>query len=137
MRANCVTPYMRINVFPRGSNPAMNPPNQRKSESYCTAEVEAARGDWVDPGDHAKGMLCRAMFSHYEPLPFYEPSSPRNNKRIPGFGSTEVGALHFRQPSDPAWQEQHGMATHSLRARAYMTLKAWKLQFEVPAPPII
>jgi len=59
--ANCVTPFMRIPVFARGSNPAIDRPNQRKSESYGSQEVLAGRADWIDPDDHAQGILCRAF----------------------------------------------------------------------------
>lgn len=52
---------MRIPVFARGSNPAVDRRLQRKSESYGIAEVAAARADWVDPLDHSKGIICRAI----------------------------------------------------------------------------
>jgi hypothetical protein len=44
-------------------------------------------------------------------------------------GSGEASGTRYCQPSDPAWQELHGMASRSLRTRSYMTLKAWKQQF--------
>src|SRR6266536_5127778 len=59
---------MRIPVFARGSNPAIDRPNQRKSESYGVAEVEAGRADWVDPQDHARGILCREFLYSGEKL---------------------------------------------------------------------
>jgi hypothetical protein len=52
---------MRIPVFARGSNPAIDRRIQRKSESYGLAEVAAGRADWVDPSDHSKGIICRAF----------------------------------------------------------------------------
>ena len=57
---------MRIPVFARGSNPAIDRPNQRKSESYGIAEVDAFRADWIDPADHSKGILCRAFLYNRE-----------------------------------------------------------------------
>ena len=48
-------------MFARGSNPAIDRRIQRKSESYGIAEVAAGRADWVDPADHAKGIICRAI----------------------------------------------------------------------------
>jgi hypothetical protein len=50
---------MRIPVFARGSNPAIDRRIQKKSLSYATGEVEAGRADWVDPADPAKGIICR------------------------------------------------------------------------------
>ena len=52
---------MRIPVFARGSNPAVDRPILRKSESYCNLQVEEGRADWLDPDDHAKGMICREL----------------------------------------------------------------------------
>jgi hypothetical protein len=40
--------------------------------------------------------------------------------------SGNVDNLRFCPPQDPAWQETHGPATHSLRTRGWMALKAWK-----------
>jgi hypothetical protein len=45
------------------------------------------------------------------------------------FTSGEVSNARYQAPSDPAWQELHGMASRSLRTRSYMTFKAWKQQF--------
>jgi hypothetical protein len=42
------------------------------------------------------------------------------------FGAGEICGARFRAPSDPAWQELHGPATHSLRIRSWMALKGWK-----------
>jgi hypothetical protein len=52
---------MRIPVFARGSNPAIDRRIQKKSLSYAAGEVEAGRADWVDRNDHAKGIICRAF----------------------------------------------------------------------------
>lgn len=68
---------MRIPVFARGSNPAVDLPNQRKSESYGAAEVGAGRADWIDPKDHARGILCRAFLYSGEALKPVEPEQLR------------------------------------------------------------
>lgn len=52
---------MRIPVFARGSNPAVDRPILRKSESYCELQVEECRADWLDSDDHAKGIVCREL----------------------------------------------------------------------------
>jgi hypothetical protein len=135
---------MYIPVFSRGANPRVDQPIHRKSHFYCAGEVAAGRARYIVASElwPRGGIIARELLSFHRGELDYrpEPSSPRNNKRIPGplgFGSGEVEGTHFRQPSDPLWQEQHGMATRSLRARAFMSLKAWKQQFAVPAPPIV
>lgn len=70
---------MRIPVFARGSNPAIDRPNQRKSESYGREEVEAGRADWVNPDDHAQGILCRAFFYQGQTL---TPAQPEQVSRL-------------------------------------------------------
>lgn len=52
---------MRIPVFGRGANPRIDPPILRKSESYAALQVAERRADWIDPTDHAKGILCREL----------------------------------------------------------------------------
>lgn len=70
---------MRIPVFARGSNPAIDRPNQRKSESYGQEEVDAGRADWIDPDDHAEGILCRAFLYSGETL---KPAAPEQLKKL-------------------------------------------------------
>jgi hypothetical protein len=107
----------------------MNPPNQRKSESYCTAEVEAARADWVDPDDHPKGILCRAIFSHFEPS--YGPASPANNKRTPGpltlFNALPPLEVHGTQFDDPIKNSATLHDRRSLVARASLFARSFDL----------
>lgn len=64
---------MRIPVFARGSNPAIDRPNQRKSLSYGQMEVAEGRADWIDPDDPSKGILCRAFLYSGEWLKPVEP----------------------------------------------------------------
>lgn len=138
---------MYIPVFSQGANPSVDRPIQRKSEFYAAGEVAAGRARYIVASElwPRGGIIARELLSFHRGELDYRPASPRNNKQTPGplgrgsgFGSGEVEGTHFRQPSDPLWQEQHGMATRSLRTRAGMSLKAWKRQFAVvPAPPIV
>jgi len=51
---------MKVSVYPRGANPRIDRHIQRKSLTYATAQVEMyGAADWVDPADHAKGIICR------------------------------------------------------------------------------
>lgn len=52
---------MRIPVFARRSNPAVDRPILRKSLKYVTEQIESGRANWVDPSDPAKGIVCREM----------------------------------------------------------------------------
>lgn len=52
---------MRIPVFARGANPSIDRPILRKSESYCRLQVDEGRAFWLDPADHAKGIVCREL----------------------------------------------------------------------------
>lgn len=57
-------------MFSRGSNPSIDRPILRKSEAYAAQQVEDFRADWVDPSDHAKGILCRELL-YRAPLEFF------------------------------------------------------------------
>ena len=48
-------------MFGRGTNPRIDPPILRKSESYAALQVEAGRADWLNPADHSQGILCREL----------------------------------------------------------------------------
>lgn len=51
---------MKISVYPRGANPLVDRHIQRKSLHFCTEQVEVyGAADWIDPLDHAKGIVCR------------------------------------------------------------------------------
>ncbi len=52
---------MRIPVFARGSNPAIDRPILRKSESYANQQVDSGRADWIDDNDHSRGIVCREL----------------------------------------------------------------------------
>lgn len=91
---------MRIPVFARGSDPAKNRPNVRKSISYCTEEIEAGRADWVNPADPSKGILCRAFLYSGQQLMQAAPESlaklarPRRCPLAP----LELGFTRFDDP---------------------------------------
>lgn len=91
---------MRVSVFSRGSNPAIDRPLQRKSLSYATGEVEAGRADWVDPADPAKGILCRAFLYSGQQLIVAAPESLSKlarPRRCP-IPPIEVGNARFDDP---------------------------------------
>jgi hypothetical protein len=89
---------MRIPVFARGSNPAIDPPIQRKSESYCQAEVEAGRADWVNPDEHSQGISCRAFLYSGQTL---EPAGPEILQKLTlrnALPPLEVSGTQFDDP---------------------------------------
>lgn len=109
---------MRIPVFARGSNPAVDRPNQRKSESYGAAEVEACRADWVDPNDHSRGILCRAFLYSGETL---KPASPHQLSRLTlrnALPPIEVGGAQFDDPVK-SFTERQDRTCLLVRARAF------------------
>src|SRR5580658_468335 len=89
---------MRIPVFARGSNPALDRPNQRKSLKYGEDEVKFGRADWVDPADHSKGILCRAFLYSGE---YLKPAAPEQLQRLSRRNSLaplEVEGTQFKDP---------------------------------------
>lgn len=69
---------MKISVFPRGSNPVVDRHIQRKSLSYCEAEVEARRADWVDPEEPLSGIICREFLCFGQKLTPAAPEQVQN-----------------------------------------------------------
>ena len=113
---------MRIPVFARGSNPAIDRRLVTKSLVYGTAEVEAGRADWVDPNDHSKGILCRAFLYSGEQLVTAAPESlsklarPRPCPLAP----IEVGNARFDDPEKTYMKRKERMQLIvSARAIAY------------------
>lgn len=110
---------MRIPVFARGSNPAIDRPNQRKSERYGHEEVEAGRADWIDPDDHAKGILCRAFLYSGQQLYAAAPeaiSKLARPRRCP-LPPLEVEFTHFDDP-------QKSESTRKERMRLIVSARA-------------
>jgi hypothetical protein len=109
---------MRIPVFARGSNPAIDRPNQRKSLNYCRAEVEAGRADWVEGTDPTMGILCRAFLYSGEKL---KPAQFEQMRRL-SFRSSlpplEVGGTQFKDP-DQSFTKREDRLCLIVRARAY------------------
>jgi len=91
--------------------------------------VASGAAEWVDPKDRRKGIICReTLYFGARPLRPEKPFFRKKQKRTLGGG--EVEGLRYQPPFDPAWQELHAMARRSLRTRAYLTLKAWFLEFQ-------
>lgn len=109
---------MRIPVFARGANPAIDQPNQRKSQSYGLQEVEAGRADWIDATDHSKGILCRAFLYSGEALKLAQPEQVRQLSLRGALPPLEVhGTVTFEpQISLVKREDRHGLI---VRARAF------------------
>lgn len=50
---------MKLRVFGRRANPAVDSHIMRKSLSYCEAQVAQHLADWIDPLDQKKGIIAR------------------------------------------------------------------------------
>jgi len=91
---------MRVRVFSRGSNPAIDRPLVHKSLSYAAEEVESGRADWVNPDDHTQGILCRAFLYSGQTLVTAAPevlSKLVRPRRCP-IPPVEVGNARFDDP---------------------------------------
>lgn len=121
---------MRIPVFARGSNPAIDHRLVSKSLAYGTAEVEAGRADWVDPNDHSRGILCREFLYSGQQLITAAPETVSKLARprpcpIPPL---EVGNARFDDPEKTYTKRKERMQLIvSARAIAY---------FDVPLDPV-
>jgi hypothetical protein len=102
---------MRVSVFSRGSNPAIDRPIQRKSLAYATEQVAIGMADWVDSLNHAKGILCREFLYSGERLVTAAPESltklarPRRCPLPP----LEVGNARFDDPEQNQTLRNHRM----------------------------
>lgn len=83
-------------MFSRGSNPAIDCPNQRKSMSYASEEVEHGRADWVDRNDRAKGIICRAFLYSGQQVHRLESADA---------GSSPMPRLKWLPPQDERWKQ--------------------------------
>lgn len=52
---------MRIRVFARRANPAIDKPILRKSIAYGAEQVSEGRADWIDSNDPTQGIIAREM----------------------------------------------------------------------------
>jgi hypothetical protein len=113
---------MRVSVFSRGSNPRVDRPIQRKSVSYAAEEVAAGRADWVNPDDHAQGILCRAILYSGERLITAAPEAIEKlarPRRCP-LPPLEVELTHFDDPEkNQAKRDARIRLLVSARAIAY------------------
>ena len=53
------SPKMRYPVFSKGSNVRVDKPIVRKKMAYLEAQVASFVADWVDEGDHSRGIVAR------------------------------------------------------------------------------
>jgi hypothetical protein len=113
---------MRIPVFARGSNPAIDQPNQRKSVSYAADEVEAGRADWVNWQDHSQGILCRAFLYSGQTLCLAAPetlSKLARPRRCP-LPPLEVNLTRFDDPvKNQTTRDERARLIVSARAIAF------------------
>jgi hypothetical protein len=117
MRIHCSTP-MKISVFARGSNPAIDRHIQRKSVSYCEEEVQALRADWVDPDDHCKGIICREFLYFGEKLTPAQPEQVRKLSLRSALPPLEVSGTLFNDPEISTVKFQNRLCL-VVRARAF------------------
>jgi hypothetical protein len=115
-------PSMRVSVFSRGSNPAIDRRIQRKSLSYAAEQVEIGMADWVDSLDHAKGIICREFLYSGERLVAAAPESltklarPRRCPLPP----LEVGNARFEDPQkNQAIRDERNRLVATARAIAF------------------
>lgn len=89
---------MKISVFPRGSNPAIDRHIQRKSLSYCEGEVQALRADWVNPNDAMQGIICRDFLYFGQKLTPAAPEQVAKLSRRNALSPIEVSNTQFDDP---------------------------------------
>src|SRR6202042_858933 len=80
--------------FARGSNPAIDLPNQRKNVSYGLAEVEAGRADWIAEGAYSQGIICRAFLYRGQQLKSAVPEIVRLKRNV--LSSVELPRTQFK-----------------------------------------
>ena len=122
---------MRVSVFPRGANPRIDRPNQRKSLAYATEEVECGRADWVNPQDHSQGILCRAILYGGERLVPAAPEALKKLSRRNALPPLEVSQTQYDDPvkSSETRQDRHCLI---VRAEAFARLCELAL-YQTPA----
>jgi hypothetical protein len=74
---------MRVPVFARGSNPAIDRPIVRKSVFYAFEQVENFLADWIDPDDHRKGIIAREFLPSAKQYAV-EPEDISTLQHVPG-----------------------------------------------------
>ena len=89
---------MNLNVYARGSNPAVDRRIQRKSVSFCERQVEEALADWVDPDDHMKGIVCREFLCFGEKILPAQPEQLRKLSHRNSLPAVEVQNSRFDDP---------------------------------------
>ena len=123
---------MKISVYARGSNPAVDRHIQRKSLSYCERQVKEALADWVDPSDPTKGILCREFLAFGEKL---TPAAPEQvsklTRRRNSLPPLEVSQTQYDDPikNSTTRQDRHCLI---VRAEAFARLCELAL-YQTPA----
>jgi len=87
---------MRIPVFARRANPAVDRPILRKSRVYVEGEVAAGRANWVDSDDPAQGIICRELLYFGPRIDPPSVSSPDDPAKLPPL---ELPGLIFVPPA--------------------------------------
>ena len=109
---------MRFPVFARRSTPAVDAPILRKSYRYVCDQVDAGRADWIDPLDHAKGIVCRDRLFFGEKIERILDATPAEVEKLThgklrsALPPAEIGNCKFVGP---------GMETNSTFSRAIVT----------------
>lgn len=86
---------MRIPVFARRTNPAIDKPILRKNIGYGEEQVRSGLADWVSSGDHSKGIIAREMLRSgkcFLPVETVSVSTALPRVELPG--------LKFQPPKD-------------------------------------
>lgn len=87
---------MRIPVFARRSNPAIDKPILRKNLSYAEEQVDSGLAEWVDPLDRSRGVIAREMLYFGEKaLPLQTVSV---SDKFPSLTGGEIPGLKFVAP---------------------------------------
>ena len=91
--------YMRIPVFARRSNPAIDPPIIRKSVSYAEAQVSDRLADWVDVNDKRRGIIAREYLPRTGDVILAQ--EPESLSPICG---AEIPGIKFQEPLSALWR---------------------------------
>lgn len=108
-RADPHNPFMRIPVFARRSNPAVDRPILRKSLSYGETQVADLLADWVDVNDKRKGIVAREYLPRTGVVEL--PAAPTCTVSL---AALEIPGLSFK-PSTPLAPPAQELARFSAR----------------------
>jgi hypothetical protein len=119
-------PTMKISVYPRGANPLVDRHIQRKSLHFATEQVEVyGAAEWVDPGDHLKGIICRDRLPFGEKIERIVAATPEEIKKLThgklrsALPPAEVGGCKFMPPATEKNLTLPRITIENLAAAAY------------------